>query len=1104
MSMNRNAFGRALTVAIVLFVSLLPLGALSTQAASLAHSVAQPAPPARGHIYFYCNWLGKTIRLKHVPTVPVERLADAKVVGRCGKLRTNDHYYHRLSGRTINVFIAPREYPGVLIVRNGRQGRQPVYGNWTFPFGVGQTGTLQGTVTDQTSTKPITGATVRASQCFSSPTKHCTIHTVDTDARGKFSIHFFLFGKWVITVTAPGYAASASMKTTIRAGRTTAVHIALVRQPTAISLSLGATPVPVAVNGTATLTATLSQPVTDGTITFTGAGPAGATFTTTPTACTPANGVCTVSWQPSAVGSWIITASYSGDSTYASATNTLTVSVTALTTTLQFAGTPISPAVGSRQTLTATLGAQVSGGTVTFTFSGPNGGTAASQSCTPAAGSCSATWSPPTAGVWTVNASWTGNGQYGPASSTLTINVSGGALTLSLVSSPAAPNTGQSTTLTAYLSQPVNDGTVSFSGSGPSGGRFTVSSTSCIPSGGTCHITWTPTTPGTWTITGTWSGDTQYSGATGSTTATVGQGTTTMTLTETPPILAVNQQGTLTATLAAPVNDGTVSFSDVGPNSVSVATTPSSCTPVNGACSVTWKPTAAGTWSVSAFWSGDSSFSPTAKTIQVIVSGSSSTMTLTNSPSQIAVNDTGTITATLTSGASAQPITMSFNGPNGAVLGNQTCVPTNGSCFVSWTPTMSGTWTISGYWPGQGSTGPATQTIQVTVSPAGYLTLSVTPNPITVNSTGQLRATVQSAADTGPVTFTETPPNGSTVSTACALANGSCTANWTPTSPGVWTITALWGGDYSHPQSASDTSQVTVTGLSDSLNLTASPSNPNANQATTLTATVTPAVTGGTVSFSGSDTTGDSFTTSPTTCTVSTGSCTVQWFPSNNGSWTVTASWAGTNQYSPASDTITVNVGSGGLTVTSNPTSPTSGQAATLTATLAAGETGGTITFYGVGPNGQGPNPSGATCNIQYASNSCSVNWTPDVGGNWSINASWSGDVNHPNGASTTVTIFVQQATFSVSASPNPGFVNGQETVTATFANTSVTLGSVTFIFYAPGGTYSVGQCTPSGGTCQDSTDWKPNVTGNWRVQANYSGGQQVGFQQATITVPVQ
>ncbi|PMP93109.1 MAG: hypothetical protein C0173_01260, partial [Desulfurella sp.] len=73
-----------------------------------------------------CFWHGRWIPLQHISNVTVEGFRDARLVGQC-KLNAPSY---TINGEMINVWEAPNEYPGQLLVHNGDQGPQPTYQTW--------------------------------------------------------------------------------------------------------------------------------------------------------------------------------------------------------------------------------------------------------------------------------------------------------------------------------------------------------------------------------------------------------------------------------------------------------------------------------------------------------------------------------------------------------------------------------------------------------------------------------------------------------------------------------------------------------------------------------------------------------------------------------------------------------------------------------------------------------------------------------------------------------------------------------------------------------------------------------------------------------------
>lgn len=107
---------------------------LTTAAAVVVLLVLSLAGIAVSQNYFYTGtWQGGQINLANVPNQTIEGLPDAKLVGQLQSFQTDDPNFTSLNGRSLNVWEAPNEYPGMLVVHNGWQGPQPAYGTWTLP-----------------------------------------------------------------------------------------------------------------------------------------------------------------------------------------------------------------------------------------------------------------------------------------------------------------------------------------------------------------------------------------------------------------------------------------------------------------------------------------------------------------------------------------------------------------------------------------------------------------------------------------------------------------------------------------------------------------------------------------------------------------------------------------------------------------------------------------------------------------------------------------------------------------------------------------------------------------------------------------------------------
>jgi hypothetical protein len=1077
---------------IALLAWLVPAGGATAARASTTGRDA-----AKAKTFFTCVWHGQTIRMKHITNTAVQNLHDAVVAGQCTNFKTNDKYYNKLINKSINTFVAYREYPGEFVVHNALQGKQPVTGAWTFPIGAVPSASVQGAVKDKTSGQVLAGATVKAEHCGTSPTKHCITHTVLTNQFGHYFLQLYQSGAYTFSASSTGYATSTKKNVTVFLGQSSTMNYSLSSHTGSVNLSLTANPASGTVGQTTTLTATINKPVSDGTIAFTGTGPSGATFTSK--TCTPASGICAVTWQPSAAGSWSITASWSGDSTYAAASATTQVTVTGGSTTVAVNAVPNPVQAGSATTLTVTLGSNISDGTVTVTGTGPSGATFPSKTCTPAAGTCQVSWTPTAAGSWTITAAWSGNASNQGSSGTTQVTVSQGTPTLTLAANPATPNKGQQTTLTATLSAPVSDGTVTFTGTGPSGATF--ATTSCVPSNGACTASWTPSQSGAWTITASWSGDASFSAATTSTQVTVSTQGTTVTLSVSPSSPGVNSPTTLTATLGSSLT-GNVTFTGTGPNGATFSLTPLSCQTSNStSCSVVWHPTAPGTWTITANFTGGNGISGASATT-VSVPSQSTSLTVAASPTSPGIGSNVTLTATLGNSISDGTVTFTGAGPGGATF-TKTCIPSSGSCTASWQPPAGGSWIVTAVWSGDATYGglSANTTVNVT-SGNTSLTLIETPNPLPPGTTGHVTATLGvSSINEGQIVFTFLGPgNASYTSQTCNPVNGTCAVTWSTSVTGDWVITAQWTGTSGTYQPAGNSIHVTV-GTGTGITITQNPTPAIVNHAVQITSNLNASVNGGTVTVSITAPAGG---TSPAsqTCVPTSGACSVYFVPNVTGNWTVSAQYTNGSTTATQAGTVAVQTQSGLLNLVMSPNPVQTGTTVHFTATLPSTSADGSVSFLITFPGG------GTTSSpiIPVAGGVATYDFTPTIAGAYSVTATWGGSTPSPGSATDTNTLIVVgiSPTLTLTESPTTPNVGDNVTITSTISPTNIGGGTITFTATGPNNTtatVSPATCTPTAGSC--TATWTPSVTGTWTVTATFSGYQQYAQVVKTLTVAV-
>jgi hypothetical protein len=346
---------------------------------------------------------------------------------------------------------------------------------------------------------------------------------------------------------------------------------------------------------------------------------------------------------------------------------------------------------------------------------------------------------------------------------------------------------------------------------------------------------------------------------------------------------------------------------------------------------------------------------------------------------------------------------------------------------------------------------------------------------------------------TGSITFEDGSTSLATV-TLDSTGHASYTTASLPNNPTYpWAahfISAVYSGDSNFSAGTATLVQV-VHASATTTTVSATPNPVNFGQSVTLTATVTPAVSGlpgltGTVTFlDGSTVLGQ--------LPVGSGTATLTTTELGVGGHTITAVYNGDPEYAMSSGTCTANplvVQDGTSTsVTSSPNPSVDGQSVTVTATVVANDAGagvpsGKVTFTegattlasGVPVNATGT-ASFTTSNLAVGSNTITATFSGSAG--WLTSSgddSAAPQVVNADGTTTAVTaapatsVYGLAVTFTATVSANaPG--SGTPTGTVTFTDGSTTLGTATL----------------SGGSASLTTS-SPLTLGNQTITASYGG----------------
>lgn len=687
---------------------------------------------------------------------------------------------------------------------------------------------------------------------------------------------------------------------------------------------------------------------------------------------------------------------------------------------------------GQSVTITATVPSGPTG-TITITSGATTIGTG-----TISGGVVTVTTSTLPAGNDPITATYNGDANYTTATGTATQTV--GKATATVTVATSGPSTyGQPVTITATVTTGAT-GTVTFTSGGQTLGSGTIS-------GGTVVITTSTLPAGTDTITASYGGDTTYNPATGTTTQTVSQVSTTLALTSSVNPSTVGQAVTFTATLSANAT-GTVTFKNG-------ATVIGTGTVTNKVATVTTSTLPAGSDTITATYSGDTNYNTATASLVQTVSKATPTVTVaTSGPSNY--GSPVTITATITTGATG---VITFTS-GGVTLGTGTIA--GGKVTITTSTLPVGTDTITASYPGDSNYNPATGTAtQVVSKGTTTLTLTSSVNPSAVNQPVTFTATVPSTA-TGTVTF----KNGTTAIGTSTVNSGVATVTTSTLPIGSDTITATYSGD-SNNNTASGSLVQTVGKATPTVTVTTSgPS--TYGDPVTITASVPPGTTGTMTVTSGGTTIGTGTVSAGGTYTVTTSTLPV-------GTDPITASYGGDTNNNPATGTTnqTVNKATPILPIPVVSTnSPTVGQTVTITETVPPG-VGGPVTFSNGGTTiGTAP-IIGGVATITTS--------TLPLGTN-QITASTPGDANNNPAVSppVSVTVVMTTPTISLVSSLNPSTVGQSVTFTAT-APAGAT-GTITFL----DGATVLGTGTLSGNKASLTTSTL--TVGSHTITASYAG----------------
>jgi sugar lactone lactonase YvrE len=523
------------------------------------------------------------------------------------------------------------------------------------------------------------------------------------------------------------------------------------------------------------------------------------------------------------------------------------------------------------------------------------------------------------------------------------------------------------------------------------------------------------------------------------------------------------QPVTLTATVTPSSATGTVNFFN-GTTSLGMANVS------NGTATLTGVTLMAGSYSLTAQYSGDINLpSSTSPAITLNVKAVSSVvLTSSSNPvtAPLAVAFTATVSPSTATG------TVQFM-DNGSAIGTISIM--SGTAILSISPSTPGIHSITASYSGDANDAPATSAVftqTVLASSLGVVASSQNPSP--VGGPVTFTATVTPGNATGTVQFAD----GATILGTGTLAGGSASFTTSTLAQGPHSITAIYSGDANNAGSTSATLTQTVK-LTTALTLASSLNPAPVGQTVTFTANVNPAATGSVQFLDGA--------TVLVTAPVSSGAAVFSTSTLTLGTHSITASYGGDTNYLSAQSsalTETVNLVATTTTLAATPNPAFVGGAVALLATVTPANATGTVQFL----DGTTVLGAGALSN-----GSASFTTSTLTQGAHSITAVYGGDASNAGSTSAAISQAMKlSAGMTVGLNPSPGVTGQNVTITAN-VNTAAT-GTVTF----SDGTTVLATVAVASGTASYSTTTL--TQGAHTLGVSYSG--DVTYMSQSTTFP--
>jgi hypothetical protein len=708
-------------------------------------------------------------------------------------------------------------------------------------------------------------------------------------------------------------------------------------------------------------------------------------------------------------GGYVIDARYSGDGNYFAVDEELDLTIQQAYPSMSLSVNPTEGSAGQQITLTAGSLPADATGSVEFML-GSNvlcGGAPVSNGTAICTAEVPAAWLLPPGDAY-LFVSYTGDNNY--ESAQINGNFTVLAATSFTAGSDVAPGQvyGSAVALSAGGFPSGATGTVTFTAS-----HGTLCSATVSAGGGSCDAG--VLDAGGYSVTATYSGDTTYGGSTETTRFTIAAAPLSVSGAANPSDPVYAGSLSLVASYAPTTVTGSITFVAASGSPLPTGTELCSASASSGSASCATGVLRAGTYSVTASYSGDGNYQGTGAFTFAIAQAETS-VTASADPASTTYGNTVTLAASGLPDSASGIVT--FTDQSGGALCSTGQVNAGGaSCTTAELPAGDYSPVIATY-SGDGNYLGSTATTEFTITRAST-SFTALANPATTHfgNIVELSASGLPTGATGTVSFTDNDGDALCTTGQVSAGAASCAAATVPVAD--YPVTATYSGDGNYLGSTA-TTEFTITRAAVSFTASADPASTTYGNTVTLEASGLPADATGTVSFTDHD--GNALCT---TGQVRAGAASCDTGKLPVADYPVTATYSGDGNYLGSSATTEFTIARAAVlfTASAGPASTTYGHTVTLEASGLPADATGTVSFTdrdGSGLCTTGPLVAGAA--------SCTTAALP--AGDYSpVTAAYPGDGNYLSSTATTAFTITRAAT-SFTASAGPASTTYGNTVT--------------------------------------------------------------------------